>query len=184
MRVISGSARGRRLISPVGMDVRPTTDKVKESMFNILQFELADTSVLDLFAGTGQLGVEALSRGAAKAVFVDSSGKSLDTVKQNISLAGFDARAKTVLSDAFLYLETTADRFDIVLLDPPYCKGLCEKAFGFLPRVLNEGALVLCETKSEETLPESFGEFRAEREYRYSSVKLTVYRQTTGEDEE
>lgn len=176
MRVISGSARGRRLISPEGYDVRPTTDKVKESMFNILRFELDEAVVLDLFSGTGQLGIEALSGGAQRAVFVDASKKSLDTVKKNIELSGFSSQSKTVLSDAMTFLQNTSEKFDIVLLDPPYHKGLCDKAFEFLPRVLNDNAIVLCETQADEVLPSSFGEFSSDREYKYSAIRLTVYR--------
>lgn len=178
MRIISGSARGRKLISPEGFDVRPTTDKVKESMFNILRFELDSAKVLDLFAGTGQLGIEALSSGAARAVFVDSSKKSLDTVRQNIELSGFSSFSSAVLSDALRFLETTAEKFDVVLLDPPYHHGLCDKAFELLPRVLNDGAVVLCETQADEVLPASFGNWSIDREYKYSAIRLTVYRQT------
>ena len=182
MRIISGSARGRRLVSPEGFDVRPTTDKVKESMFNIIQFELDGAAVLDLFAGTGQLGIEALSRGAEKAVFVDASKKSLETVRKNIALAGFSSSAETVQGDAFAYLAAAKEQFDIVFLDPPYHNGLCEKAFALLPAVLKDGASVICETQADETLPSAFGEFSLSREYKYSAIKLRVYRGSVPED--
>lgn len=176
MRVITGKARGRRLISPEGMDVRPTTDKVKECMFSIIQFELQDSTVLDLFAGTGQLGIEALSRGAEKAVFVDSSRKSLETVKKNIALAAIDAVSNVTLSDAVTYLQNSREKFDIVFLDPPYHNGLCDRAFEYLPGVLSENAVVICETQADETLPDSVGELTLKKEYKYSAIKLTVYR--------
>lgn len=176
MRIISGSARGRRLISPEGYDVRPTTDKVKESMFNILRFELEGANVLDLFSGSGQLGIEALSGGAAHAVFTDASRKSLDVVRKNIELSGFSSQAKTILTDAIAYLQTTNEKFDVVLLDPPYHKGLCDKAFKYLPGVLNDTAVVLCETQADEVLPAFFGDFTVDREYKYSAIKLIVYR--------
>lgn len=179
MRVISGSARGRRLISPEGFDVRPTTDKVKESVFNIIQFELENACVLDLFAGSGQLGIEALSRGAACAVFVDASKKSLDTVKKNIETTGFQSRSKIVCSDAFAFLSSCSGKFDIVFLDPPYEKGLCERAFGYLPPRLSSGAVVICETRADEVLPDNVGELALSREYVYSAVKLSVYRANT-----
>ena len=182
MRIISGSARGRKLFSPEGMDVRPTTDKVKESLFNIIQFELSGAAVLDLFAGTGQLGLEALSRGAAKAVFVDSSGKSLAVVKKNAELCGFSDNARLVRSDAFSYLSRAEERFDIVFLDPPYHNGLCVKAFELLPSVLAEGACVICETQADEPLPETFGAFALYKEYRYSAIRLSVYRRNPVED--
>ena len=182
MRVITGKARGRRLISPEGFDVRPTTDRVKECMFSIIQFELEGKTVLDLFAGTGQLGIEALSRGAAKAVFVDSSRKSAEIVKQNLALAKIDAVTSVTVSDAIGFLNTAREKFDIVILDPPYGKGLCDKAFEILPRVLNDNAVVICETSADETLPEAVGGLTQKKEYRYSAIKLTVYRGPTEEN--
>ena len=176
MRVITGQARGRRLISPEGYDVRPTTDKVKESLFNIIQFRLEGASVLDLFAGSGQLGIEALSRGAEKAVFVDSSRKSLDVVKKNIELCRFSSQAQTFLCDAAAFLRTTKEKFDVVILDPPYHKNLCISALELLGDAVDENAVVICETQEDEELPENIGSFIVDRVYSYSSIKLTVYR--------
>lgn len=181
MRVVSGKARGRRLIASEGLDVRPTTDKVKESMFNIIQFELEDADVLDLFAGSGQLGIEALSRGAASATFVDLSKKSLDIVKKNLDITGLKNDARVVNSDAFAFLNSCTSFFDIVFLDPPYEKQLCDKAFEILPRVLKNSSVVICETRSNEILPEKVGELTLQREYNYSSIKLSVYRNESGE---
>ena len=182
MRIIAGSARGRKLLSPEGMDVRPTTDKVKESLFNIIQFELADAIVLDLFAGTGQLGLEALSRGASQAVFVDASGRSLATVKKNIAACGFEASSRLVSGDSLAWLSRREGKYDIVFLDPPYHRGLCDRALPLLPPLLNNNAVVICETQADEALPASFGEYALYREYRYSSIKLTVYRKTDTEN--
>lgn len=179
MRVITGSARGRRLISPEGTDVRPTTDKVKESIFNIIQFEIPGAVVLDLFSGSGQLGIEALSRGASKAVFIDSSRKSLEITKKNIDMCNFSNISSAVLSDAFSFLSTTKDRFDIVFLDPPYNKGLCDRALELLSCCINDDALIICETQSEEILPSEVDELILVREYVYSSIKLSVYRKNT-----
>ena len=176
MRVITGQARGRRLISPEGYDVRPTTDKVKESLFNILQFRLDGAAVLDLFAGSGQLGIEALSRGADRAVFVDSSRKSLDVVKKNIELCRFTSQSQTFLLDATAFLRTTNEKFDIVILDPPYHKNLCISALELLGNAVNDDAVVICETQSDEELPERIGKFSVDRVYSYSSIKLTAYR--------
>ncbi len=176
MRVITGTARGRRLISPEGLDVRPTTDKVKESLFNIIQFDLEGAVVLDLFSGSGQLGIEALSRGAEKVVFVDSSRKSLDVVKKNIDLCKFSDKSVAVLSDAFTFLKTTKEKFDIVFLDPPYRKKLCDASLELLSDCLNKNAVVICETEVDEVLPENCGKLFLEKEYNYSSIKLSVYR--------
>ncbi len=176
MRIISGSARGRRLLTPVGMEIRPTTDKVKEALFSILHFDLPGKHLLDLFAGTGQLGLEALSRGAADVVFTDSSKKAVALIRQNVDITGFGAQSTIFQTDAFSYLSSTDRRFDIVLLDPPYEKGLCEKAAALLPRVLNQDALVVCETRPDENLPDRIGFLSAVKEYRYSGIRLTVYR--------
>lgn len=176
MRVISGTQRGRKLFSLEGLDVRPTTDKVKESLFNIIQFDLEGSSVLDLFAGSGQLGIEALSRGADSVTFTDNSKKSLDTVKKNIELTGFQSLAKTVYSDAFSFLSSCNSKFDIVLLDPPYEKKLCDKAFELLPRVLTPDSVVVCETRASEELPCKVGDLVLQKSYIYSAIKLSVYR--------
>ncbi len=176
MRVITGSARGRRLISPEGFDVRPTTDKVKESIFNIIQFQLAGATVLDLFAGSGQLGIEAISRGADKAVFVDASRKSLDVVKKNIELCRFQSEAEAHLSDSVAYLKSCRHKFDIVFLDPPYHKELCISALENLASSVTDDAIIICETQSDEALPEEIGSFITDRVYSYSSIKITVYR--------
>lgn len=183
MRVITGSARGRRLVSPEGIDIRPTTDKVKESIFNIIQFDVPESVVLDLFSGSGQLGIEALSRGAAKAVFVDSSKKSLDVVKKNIDLCNFTSVSSTVFSDAFTYLASSNEIFDIVFLDPPYNKGLCDRALDLLTDCVSENALVICETQIDEVLPSAAGLLVLEKEYFYSSIKLTVYRKSSSVEE-
>ena len=184
MRVISGSARGRVLSSPDGNDVRPTTDKVKESMFNIIQFEIPGADVLDLFAGTGQLGIEALSRGAASCVFVDRSRRSLEVVRKNIAATGLSNSSVTVFSSAEDFLSSDKRKYDIVFLDPPYHNGLCDKVFPLLASRLNVGAAVICETQADEVLPEVFGEFAVDREYRYSAIKLTLYRKAEAEERE
>ena len=182
MRIVSGSARGRKLFTPAGMDIRPTTDKVKEALFSILQFDLPGRRALDLFAGTGQLGLEAISRGAAFAVFTDSSKKAVELVKKNVALTGFGAQSSVLLTDAFSFLSSTEDSFDLVFVDPPYEKGLCEKAAALLPRVLRPGAIVVCESRPEETLPQQIGSLTAVKEYRYSGIRLTVYRPPVTEE--
>ena len=119
MRVITGTARGRRLKEPQGMDIRPTTDKVKESMFSILQFDIEGRRVLDLFGGTGQLGIEALSRGALEVVFVDKSAAALKLIRENLELCGLSDQARVRNGDSLAYLRS-GEKFDLVFLDPPY----------------------------------------------------------------
>mgnify|MGYP002675531026 CR=1 FL=1 len=116
MRVITGTARGRVLRTLEGEDVRPTTDRVKEAVFSIIQFEIEGRRVLDLFAGSGQLGIEALSRGADSATFVDMSKDSLATVKYNLEHTKLGDRAKVIQTDALSFLKLTKDRFDIVFI--------------------------------------------------------------------
>ena len=134
MRVITGSARGRRLGELKGTETRPTTDKVKESIFNCIQFDVEDARVLDLFAGTGQLGIEALSRGAQSAVFVDRRTEAAKLVRDNLALCGFSDRAQVVCGDAMGYLSSLRTKFDIIFLDPPYEAELLEQSLAHIAR--------------------------------------------------
>lgn len=176
MRIITGSARGKRLMTLEGEQVRPTPDRIKEALFNIIQFDLPERRVLDLFAGSGQLGLEALSRGAREAVFVDSSRDSVQIVEKNITATGFGEKAKIVFQDFQSYLSREAGRFDIAFLDPPYRKGLLEKALPLTAAVMNPGGTIICEHPSDEELPDSAGDFVQVRSYRYGKILLTVYR--------
>ncbi len=176
MRVITGSARGTRLNAPEGMDVRPTTDKVKESIFNIVQFELPDREILDLFAGSGQLGIEALSRGAAHATFVDSSERSLKFVRENLEKTHLTEKATVRKAECRQFLSTTRDTFDVAFLDPPYRKQMLDTVLPLLVPHMSEGGVILCETAAEEELPETVENFKVYKEYRYGKIKLTVYR--------
>ena len=182
MRVITGTARGRVLRTLEGEDVRPTTDRVKEAVFSIIQFEIEGRRVLDLFAGSGQLGIEALSRGAASATFVDMSKDSLSAVKYNLEHTKLGDNAKVVQTDALSFLKLTKDRFDIVFLDPPYASSLVVDSMKLLSDVVAAGGCAICETPVDLELPESFGELKLHRSYRYGKIKITVYRKE-GEDE-
>ena len=174
MRVISGSARGRRLKELQGMDTRPTTDKVKESLFNIIQFDIEGRRVLDLFAGTGQLGIECLSRGAKSAVFTDESREAVKIVRDNLKNCGFTA---TVLQqDALSYLKSCGS-FDLIFVDPPYDSQLYQSVLETINSVdiLSDGGIIVCESRRENTLPEMRPPYRKRREYNYGRVKLTLY---------
>ena len=176
MRVITGSAHGMRLEAPEGMDVRPTTDKVKESIFNIVQFDIPDSTVLDLFAGCGQLGIEALSRGAKKAYFIDSSSKSLEFVRRNLEHTHFENMAEVRNADSLQFLKSTAETFDIAFLDPPYRKQITAGALPLLAEKMSEEGVIVCETAFEEELPETVGKFGVFKEYKYGKIKLTLYK--------
>ncbi len=176
MRVITGEARGRKLITLEGDDVRPTTDRVKESLFNIIQFDVEGASVLDLFAGSGQLGIEALSRGAKHCTFVDASNRSIDVVKQNLKTVGFEKRASVFCGDGKMYVKLSKDVFDIALLDPPYNKKILDDVLPFVAEKMADYGVILCESELREELPDSAGEFSKDREYKYGKIKITTYR--------
>lgn len=177
MRVITGTARGRSLITLEGEDVRPTTDRVKEALFSIIQFEIEGRTVLDLFAGSGQLGIEALSRGAKKAVFVDNAKKSLETVRKNLENTGLLSYAVLYNRESISYLRSGSEKFDIIFLDPPYRSGLLQKALEIADQCLNDGGVIICEAPKDEQLPEEIGNgLLKAKKYCYGKISLTVYR--------
>jgi len=176
MRIISGIRRGHKLLEFEGEDVRPTTDRVKEGMFNIIQFDLEGANVIDLFAGSGQLGIEALSRGAKHCTFVDSANRSIEVVKQNLKTVGFEKRASVFCGDSKMYIGLSKDKFDIALLDPPYNKNIIDAVLPSVAEKMTDYGVIICESALDETLPQTAGEFSIHREYRYGKIKLTAYR--------
>lgn len=176
MRIITGTARGKKLQTLAGERVRPTSDRVKESLFNIIQFDVEGRSVLDLFAGSGQLGLEAVSRGAAHAVLVDASRDSVEIIRRNVQHCGFGEKVEVVASDAAAYLLRKAKRFDLAFLDPPYGEGLLAQVLPLVAEVMNPGGTILCEHPAGEALPGTAGAFAAGKTYRYGKTALTVYR--------
>lgn len=177
MRVITGTARGRRLKELQGRDTRPTTDQVKEGMFNILQFDIEGRRVLDLFAGTGQLGIEALSRGAAHATFVEQRGDAVKLVRENLALCGFEGSARVVTGEAMGFLSALRERFDLIFLDPPYESDLLEKTLAHIARhdLLTPHGIIVAESAADRQLPALSAPYGIYREYRYGRIKLTVY---------
>ena len=173
MRVITGTARGRRLKEPTGNDIRPTTDQVKEAIFNIIQFDIEGRRVLDLFAGSGQLGIEALSRGAASCVFVDSSREAQKLVKENLSRC--QLQGHMLQCDGVDYLRRR-EKFDLIFLDPPYGKGLESKAIEGIKEfdILSKGGIIVCETRPDVVLPEIPETYGRTKVYKYGKIKLTV----------
>lgn len=184
MRVITGSARGRVLKTLEGEDVRPTTDRVKESIFSIIQFEIEGRQVLDLFAGSGQLGIEALSRGAAYATFTDMSKNSVDVVKSNLLSTGLGSNSAVLQTDAITFLRNNKKKFDIVFMDPPYRTGLLQSALELVANSMNDGGVIICEHPYDEELPENAGEFAKYRDYKYGKIAVTVYRKNEGDGRE
>lgn len=173
MRVISGTARGRKLKEPSGMDIRPTGDKLKESIFNIVQFEIEGRKVLDLFAGTGQLGIEALSRGANSVVFIDSSQEAIKLIKENTEICGFTERSVIYNRDAIKYLNSS-DKFDLIFIDPPYETYLPGRALEKIIEFdkLNTNGIIICETRNDYQLPAISPPYFIQKEYIYGSRKV------------
>lgn len=176
MRVITGSARGRRLETLDGADVRPTTDRIKEAIFSIIQFETEGRTFLDLFAGSGQMGIEALSRGAKCAYFVDNSKKSLETVKRNLSSTGLELNSKIFSMDFHSFLSMNTTEFDIAFLDPPYRTGALQQALEILPQSMKDTGIIIAENPLDEQILSEYGKFVLDREYHYGKIKISTFR--------
>ena len=176
MRVITGSARGRRLNAPKGLDTRPTSDRVKEAMFSIIQFEVQEAEVLDLFAGSGQLGIEALSRGARRAVMVDQSGEAMSTIADNLDHTQLRDRARMVQADCSSFLRNDPCEYDVAFLDPPYGQDKLSAVIELVAKRMRPGGIILCECRRGETLPETAGILTSRRDYRYGKTQVTTYR--------
>lgn len=175
MRVITGTARGRRLNTLPGDDTRPTADKVKGALFSAIQFELEGRRVLDLFAGSGALGIEALSRGAAQCTFVERDRRAADIVRQNLQSTGLADRAQVFCTDARTFLPG-AGIFDIALLDPPYASGLAAALIEQVAQHLSAGGIAVCETDANTVLPQTAASLTLQKTYRFGKTLLWLYR--------
>ena len=178
MRVITGKARGVQLKTPDGMLTRPTTDRVKEALFSIIQFDIPTSRVLDLFGGTGQLGIEALSRGAKSAVFVDHQENACKLIRENLRRTRLEADGKVVRTDYLDYLRRCREQFDIVFLDPPYAEVFLENALKCITEIdiLQSGGIIVAERPLGKELPWEFDGFTRSRDYKYGKTLITVYR--------
>ena len=178
MRVITGKARGVVLKTPEGMLTRPTSDRVKEALFSIINFDLPGAAVLDLFGGTGQLGIEALSRGAKSAVFVDAREDACRLIRENLKRTKLECQGKAVRSDYLDYLKRTREKFDIILLDPPYAEVFLENALKCITEIdiLQSGGIIVAERPVEKELPFEFEGYTRSRDYKYGKTLLTIYR--------
>ena len=178
MRVITGKARGVQLKTPDGLQTRPTTDRVKEALFSIIHFDIPGSRVLDLFGGTGQLGIEALSRGAASAVFVDSAEKSCALIRENLHRCKMDKDAKVIRSDYLQYLHSCRDRFHIVFLDPPYAEVFLENSLKKITEIdiLESGGIIVAERPVGKALLCDFSGYSRSKDYKYGQTLLTLYR--------
>jgi len=178
MRVIAGTARSVPLLSRDGLDTRPTADRIKEAVFNIIQFEVEGRQVLDLFGGSGQMAIEALSRGASGAVIVDQSRESVSIIRQNLTKTKLSDRAELVCADYMDYLHRCKKRFDLIFLDPPYREKFLENALNRISEIdiLKSGGIIVCERPAEKALPDAYTAFRRVRDYRYGKTGITLYR--------
>ena len=178
MRVITGKARGVQLKTPEGMLTRPTADRVKEALFSIINFDLPGASVLDLFAGSGQLGIEALSRGANRAVFIDAREDACKIIRENIRRTKFENQARVIRSDYLEYLRRCKEKFDIILLDPPYAEVFLENALKSITEIdiLQSGGIIIAERPIEKELLLDFEGFTRSKDYKYGKTLLTIYR--------
>ncbi len=181
MRVISGKARGVRLKTPNGQSTRPTADRVKEAMFSIIQFYLPGAKVLDLFGGTGQLGIEAISRGAKSAVFIDQSEQACKLIRENLRLAKMEQDSKVIRGDYLSFLKTTKEKFDIILLDPPYAEVFLENALKLITEIdiLQSNGIIVAECPVGKVLETEFPGFARSKDYKYGNTILTIYRKDT-----
>ena len=178
MRVISGTARGVVLKTPDGMSTRPTADRVKEALFSILQFDLPGAAVLDLFGGTGQLGIEALSRGAKQAVFVDEREDACRLISENLKRTKFTEKATVRRSDYALFLKNCSQKFDIILLDPPYGEVFLENSLNLITEIdiLQSGGIIVTERPLDKDFLVNFSGYQRSKDYKYGKTLLTLFR--------
>jgi 16S rRNA (guanine(966)-N(2))-methyltransferase RsmD len=160
------------------MLTRPTADRVKEAMFSILQFELPGAEVLDLFGGTGQLGIEAISRGAKSAVFVDAREDACRIIRENLRRTGFEKEGRVVRADYLDYLKRCRESFQIILLDPPYAEEFLENSLKMITEIdiLKSGGIIVAERPLGKDLPWEFPGYTRSRDYKYGKTLLTLYR--------
>lgn len=178
MRVITGKARGVVLKTPDGMETRPTADRVKEAMFSIIQFELPAARVLDLFGGTGQLGIEALSREAKIAVFVDERESACRLIRENLKRTKMEESGRVIRSDYMAYLRSCREKFDIIFLDPPYAEVFLENSLKMITEIdiLQSGGIIVTERPLGKELPWEFSGYTRSRDYKYGKTLITIYK--------
>ena len=184
MRVITGVARGKNLYTPPGIDVRPTAQRVKEAIFSAIQFHIPGARVLDLFAGSGQMGIEAISRGASSVTFVDGSDESIRTIRKNLESTALVGCAKVTKADSFRFLARLQNQFDIIFIDPPYGLGLAKKALRRSSEHLAPGGFIICETEQKAGMPEKEGGIALYKKYRYGQTDIRIYRNSADVGEE
>ena len=178
MRVITGKARGVVLKTPNGMSTRPTADRVKEALFSIIQFDIPTARVLDLFGGTGQLGIEALSRDAKSAVFVDASKDACALIRENLKRTKLESQARVICTDYASFLRSCVEMYDIIFLDPPYFEDFLENSLKLISEIdiLQSGGIIVTERPAGKALLCDFPAFSRSKDYKYSKSVITIFR--------
>jgi 16S rRNA (guanine(966)-N(2))-methyltransferase RsmD len=178
MRVITGTAKGVVLKTPNGLSTRPTADRVKEALFSVIQFDVPTAKVLDLFGGTGQLGIEALSRGAKSAVFVDSQESACKLIRENLQRTRLVEKASVIRGDYAAYLKNCKEKFDIIFLDPPYAENFLENSLKMITEIdiLQSGGIIVTERPLGKELPWVFAGYTRSKDYKYGKTLITLYR--------
>ena len=176
MRVITGKARGRMLETLKGDDVRPTTDKVKEAIFSAVQFELEGRHFLDLFAGSGQMGIEALSRGASTATFIDRSKLATRVIERNLSVTNLKQFANVRTMDSVDFIKSTTEEFDIIFVDPPYNKGIIQEVMPLCAQRMKKTGVIICESALNDEILQKYYNFTLDRQRTYGKIKVSIYR--------
>lgn len=181
MRVITGKARGVVLKTPDGLATRPTADRVKEAVFSVVHFDVPGANVLDLFAGTGQLGIEALSRGGKSCVFVDESNNACKVVRENLSRTKFEKEGSVICADYKAFLRNNKQKFDIIFLDPPYANDFLENSLKMIYEIdiLQTGGIIVTERPLEKELLLEFAGYTRSKDYKYGNTLITLYRKNT-----
>ena len=176
MRVITGKARGVQLKTPDGMLTRPTADRVKEALFSIINFDVPGANVLDLFGGTGQVGIEAMSRGAERCVFVDAREDACKLIKENLKRTKLEGTV--IRSDYMEYLNRCKEQFSIIFLDPPYAEEYLENAIKRITEIdiLQTDGIIVTERPVGKELPWEFDGYQRSIDYKYGKTLLTIYR--------
>ena len=189
LRVISGMARGNRLKTIKGNTTRPTSDRVKESLFNIIAEYVVDAEVLDLYAGTGNLGIEALSRGAKSAVFVDKSHECSVTIKENLITTKLVEKASIVVNEAtnaISILSYQGKKFDIIFLDPPYNKNVIEETLNCIIKndIIKDNGIIVAERDIDDKVPDELDILKLVRNQKYGDTILSFYKKQAAKREE
>lgn len=177
MRVVAGSLKGMKLESLKSDDiVRPTTNKVKEAIFSAIQFEIAGKDFLDVFCGSGQMGIEALSRGAKSATFIDQNRKSIECTRKNLEVTKMIPFAEVICGNSTNLLKFAKKKYDIAFLDPPYESGLLQETMPIVAQIMNENGIIICESSKNDKLLQKYYKFTLDREYSYGTISVSIYR--------